>query len=137
MYKRQTLDHFRLARNIEQLRLEGERVFSGRTPVDRQQALFVVSLLASHPALLADTRAASLAPEVERFLARAARDGMTEERFGEWARLSSRLSLLADDVSIEGVDLATDDLSAVSATMRNSRMKLCLLYTSRGHRARG
>lgn len=123
----QTLNHFRLARNIEQLRLEGERVFSGRTPVDRQQALFVISLLASQPALLADPRAAGLATEVERFLARAARDGMTDERFSEWARLSNRLSLLADDVSIEGVDLATDDLRAVSATMRSSRMKLAVV----------
>ncbi|MEF8731078.1 MAG: hypothetical protein V5B40_03885 [Candidatus Accumulibacter meliphilus] len=97
-----TLEQFRLARNIEQLRLDGERVFSGRTPVARQQALFIVSLLSSHPAMLADRRTATLASEVESFLVLAAREGMTEQRYAEWETLSNRLSLLADDFSIEG-----------------------------------
>ena len=34
----------RLARNLEQLRQEGERVFSAGTPQARQQAMFVVTL---------------------------------------------------------------------------------------------
>lgn len=119
-----TLEHFRLARNIEQLRLEGERVFSGRTPESRQQALFVVSLVASHPSLVADTRAALLAAETERFLVLVAREGMTEARYAEWATLANRLSLLADDVSVEGVNLATDDLRQMSETMMRGRLKL-------------
>ena len=122
-----TLERFRLARNIEQLRLDGERVFSGRTPVARQQALFVVSLLSSHPALLADARTAGLATEVERFLGQAAREGMNDARYAEWATLSNRLSLLADDVAIEGVNLATDDLRQMSATMLRSRDTLAVV----------
>lgn len=122
-----TLEHFRLARNVEQLRLEGERVLSGPTPVARQQALFIISLLASHPALMADPRAAELAHEVERFLARAAREGMSEESYAAWTALSNRLSLLADDVSIEGVNLATDDLRQMSAIMVQSRVKLAVV----------
>ncbi len=119
-----TLEHFRLARNIEQLRLEGERVFSGRTAESRQQALFVVSLVASHPALLADNRAASLARETETFLMRVAQEGMSDVRYLEWATLSSRLSLLADDVSVEGVTLVTDDLRQMSEVTLRSRLKL-------------
>lgn len=122
-----TLEHFRLARNIEQIRLDGERVFSARTPVARQQALFIVTLLSSHPALLADARAAVLASEVEAFLVQVAREGMNEQRYAEWATLSNRLSLLADDVSIEGVNLATGDLQAMSATMVHSRVKLVVV----------
>ncbi|NMQ27123.1 GGDEF domain-containing protein [Candidatus Accumulibacter phosphatis] len=122
-----TLEQFRLARNIEQLRLDGERVFSGRTPVARQQALFIVSLLSSHPAMLADRRTATLASEVESFLVRAAREGMTEQRYAEWETLSNRLSLLADDFSIEGANLATDDLQLMSATMLRSQFKLALV----------
>lgn len=123
----QTLEHFRLARNLEQLRLDGERVFSRRTPVERQQALFIVSLLSSHPALLADARAASLAGEVEGFLTIAAQEGMSDQRYAEWATLSNRLSLLADDVSTEGVNLASDDLQFMSATMLHSQNKLALV----------
>lgn len=119
-----TLEHFRLARNIEQLRLEGERVFSGRTPEARQQALFVVSLVASHPSLVVDSRAAFLAGETERFLVLVAREGMTDARYAEWATLSNRLSLLADDVSVEGVNLATDDLRQMSDAMMQGRLKL-------------
>lgn len=119
-----TLEHFRLARNVEQLRLEGERVFAGQTTEARQQALFIVSLVASHPSLVADSRAAALAKETERFLILAAREGMTEARYIEWATLSNRLSLLADDVSVEGVNLATDDLRQMSETMLQGRIKL-------------
>lgn len=122
-----TLEQFRLARNIEQLRLEGERVLSGPTPVARQQALFIVSLLASHPALLADARAAALAHEVEAFLARAARADSSVDDSAEWATLSNRLSLLADDVSIDGVNLATDDLRQMAATMASSRVRLAIV----------
>jgi len=104
-----TLEHFRLARNIEQLRLEGERVLSGRSPVERQQAMFIVSLIASHPAMLADARASALAREVESFLTRSAREGLSEKNNSEWVTLTNRLSLLADDLSIEGVNLETED----------------------------
>jgi diguanylate cyclase (GGDEF)-like protein len=122
-----TLEQFRLARNIEQLRLDGERVFSGRTPVARQQALFIVSLLSSHPAMLADRRTAALASEVETFLVQTAREGMSEQRYAEWDTLSNRLSLLADDFSIEGANLATDDLQLMAAIMLRSQFKLALV----------
>ena len=39
------------------MRLEGERVLSGPTPVVRQQGLFIISLVASHPDMLAHARA--------------------------------------------------------------------------------
>lgn len=122
-----TLEQFRLARNVEQLRLEGERVLSGATPLARQQALFIISLLASHPAMLTNPRAAPLAREVEAFFARAVREGMSTRNHAEWASLSNRLSLLADDISSEGVNLATDDLRQMSATMRHSRIKLAIV----------
>ena len=42
-----SIEQQRLARNLETLRLEGERVLAARTPQDRQQAMFVVNLMAS------------------------------------------------------------------------------------------
>ncbi|MBL8415268.1 MAG: GGDEF domain-containing protein [Propionivibrio sp.] len=122
-----TLEHFRLARNIEQLRLEGERVLSGRSPVERQQAMFIVSLIASHPAMLADARASALAREVESFLTRSAREGLSEKNNSEWVTLTNRLSLLADDLSIEGVNLETEDLRHMTTTMLQSHIKLAVV----------
>ena len=42
----QTIEQQRLARNLEVLRLEGERVLHRDNPSERRQALFVVSLIA-------------------------------------------------------------------------------------------
>jgi hypothetical protein len=42
----------RLARNLEQLRQEGERIFAVSSVASRQQSLFVVTLIASHPSVL-------------------------------------------------------------------------------------
>src|SRR5574343_2067127 len=42
----------RLARNLGQLRQEGERIFAVNSQADRQQSMFVVTLIASHPSIL-------------------------------------------------------------------------------------
>ncbi|KAB2907948.1 MAG: GGDEF domain-containing protein, partial [Dechloromonas sp.] len=119
----------RLARNLDQLRQEGERVFLSSSPQARQQAMFVATLVASHPSVLEHPEAASQARQAEHFLAETLRLAVTEEgivarRFGEWQRLSSRLGLLVDDVSIQGVNLASRDLGEVSAATQLSRVKL-------------
>jgi len=100
-------------------------VLAGRSAEARQQALFVVSLISSHPSLLANARARALAYEAEQFLARAARGRAEDSDIeAEWRRLSSQLTLLADDISVDGVNLAYADLESVSAVMVASRYKL-------------
>jgi diguanylate cyclase (GGDEF)-like protein len=127
----------RLARNLEQLRQEGERVFSVATPEARQQAAFIVTLVASHPSVLEHKEAAALAAETERFISEVTsqgnRDaGIFRNRYGEWQRLSSRLSILVDDVSIQGVNRASADLGEVSASMGQARQKLLALLALAG-----
>lgn len=119
----------RLARNLEQLRHEGERVFAAGTLPARQQAMFVVTLVASHPSMLEHREAAQQAREVERFLADFVRAPARDEagvaaNLAEWERLSTRLGLLVDDISIQGINLAASDLGDVSAAMRLARIKL-------------
>jgi len=119
----------RLARNLEQLRQEGERVFAASTPQARQQAMFVVTLVASHPSVLEHPEAAEAARQTERFLADVIHRSAGDERvfaasFEEWQRLSARLGILVDDVSIQGINLATKDLGDVSAAMKLARIKL-------------
>ena len=119
----------RLSRNLEQLRQEGERFFAATTPQARQQALFVVTLVSSHPSMLEHREAADLARQTERFLAEVLHhppkgDAGMAASYEEWQRLAARLGLLVDDVSIQGTNLAAADLAMMSETMAGARLKL-------------
>lgn len=119
----------RLARNLEQLRQEGERIFTANTPQARQQAMFVVMLVASHPSVLEHPQSAAMARETERFLAdvlrRAGDDpGALARHHDEWQRHAARLGVQVDDVSIQGINLANADLNDVTRAMRLAGYKL-------------
>lgn len=121
----QSIEQQRLARNIETLRLEGERVLNATDAQSRQQAMFVVSLLASHPSVLGNSRARDIANETELFLARSAREGRTSESAqAEWTRISRRLSLAADDITIDGVNLARGEVEAMAGVIESAQGKL-------------
>jgi diguanylate cyclase (GGDEF)-like protein len=124
--------HQRLARNLEQLRHEGERIFAATSPEIRQQSMFVVTLVASHPGMLEHREAARQARQAERFLAEVVRQSAGDAdapaaSFAEWQRLSVRLGLLVDDISIYGANLAANDLGEVSAVMEQARFKLSVV----------
>lgn len=120
-----SVEQQRLARNLEVLRLEGERVISARTPHARRQALLVVTLMASHPSLLGNERARELAIETELFLGKVVRsDALTEPMQAEWQQISRRLSLAADDISVEGINLARSDVATMGKTVEDARQKL-------------
>lgn len=126
------LRYQRLARNVEQLRQEGERFFSATTPQMRQQALFVATLIASHPSVLEHPTAAELAAQAEQLLANSIRQLATDpqalsKNYAEWQRLSSRCSLLVDDALVLGVNLARKDLQEVHAAIKTSQIKLRLV----------
>jgi uncharacterized protein HemX len=70
----------RLARNLEQLRQEGERLFAATTQQARQQAIFVVTLVSSHPSVLEHPESAELARQTERFLVDVVRQSATDNR---------------------------------------------------------
>lgn len=119
----------RLARNLEQLRQEGERIFAVSSHASRQQSMFVVTLIASHPSVLEHPAAAELAREAEQFLGKvvgqSARDNQRPAaHYDEWRRIAGRLGVQVDDVSIEGINLAGNDLQQVSAVMNLARYKL-------------
>ena len=122
----------RLARNLEQLRQEGERIFAVSSHAPRQQAMFVVTLVASHPSVLEHPAAAQLARETEQFLGKAVRQSATDEKqlaahHAEWQRLAARLGMQVDDVSVEGINQATSDLDQASAAMQLARYKLIVV----------
>lgn len=120
-----SIEQQRLARNLEVLRLEGERVLAARTPESRRQSMFVVALMASHPSLLTNEQTRNLAIETELFLARATQSNdIDDNERAEWVRLSQRLSLAADDISVDGVNLAQTDIRNMGAIVQQARHKL-------------
>jgi len=119
----------RLARNLEQLRQEGERIFAVSSHASRQQSMFVVTLIASHPSILEHPDAAELGRAAEQFLGKVVSQSARDERrpaayYEEWQRLAERLGILVDDVSIEGINLAGNDLDQASTAMKLARYKL-------------
>ena len=117
----------RLARNLEQLRQEGERLFAATTPQARKQAIFVITLVASHPSVLEHRESAELARQVERFLVDVVRQSASDHlalanNYEEWQRLAARLGLLVDDISVQGINLAYVDLGDVSVAVVDIRL---------------
>jgi diguanylate cyclase (GGDEF)-like protein len=122
----------RLARNLEQLRQEGERIFAVSSHASRQQSMFVVTLIASHPSILEHPAAAQLAREAEQFLGKVVSQSAQDEKrpaayYDEWQRLAARLGMQVDDVSIEGINLASGDLNLASTAMKLARYKLMVV----------
>ncbi len=122
----------RLARNLEQIRQEGERIFAVSTQAARQQSMFVVTLIASHPSVLEHPEAARLAREAERFLGEVVRQSVANDArlavyHEEWQRLAARLDNQIDDVSIQGTNLASTDLKVATTAMTLARYKLMLV----------
>ena len=119
----------RLARNLEQLRQEGERIFAVSSQASRQQSMFVVTLIASHPSILEHPGAARLARETEQFLSEVVRQASADDRrpatrYDEWQRIAARLGMQVDDVSVQGINLANSDLNVATTAMRLARYKL-------------
>ena len=118
-----TIERQRLGRNLEQLRLEGQRVLTASSPASRQDALFLVHVLSAQPGMADDPRTAGLADEVERFLQQV-ESPATAADMQAWEALSSRLRLMADDLSVEGGKRMSRELLRMSGEMEQASYKL-------------
>jgi diguanylate cyclase (GGDEF)-like protein len=121
----------RIARSLEQLRQEGERIFAAGSHSSRQQSMFVVTLIASQPGILEHPGAAQLARECEQFLGEVVRESASDSRrpvtrYAEWQRLAVRIGLQMDDVSVQGINLANSDLNVATNAMVLARHKLMM-----------
>lgn len=118
-----TLERQRLGRNLEQLRLEGQRVLMASSPTSRQDALFLVHMLSAQPGMTDDPRTARLAAEVESFLQRVGSPAAPAD-IQAWEALSSRLRLMADDLSVEGGKRMSRELDHLSGELDEASYKL-------------
>lgn len=121
-----TLERQRLARNLEELRLGGQRVLTAPDVTARDDALFLVRVLAAHPSMGEDPRTAALAAEVESFLAQRSTTSPGAVDIKAWEAISARLRLLADDLSVEGGQRVSSELDRMTEAVEQTRYKLVL-----------
>ncbi len=106
------LEQQRLVRNLEALRLEGERALFNPARDVRQKARFVVGVMANHPSITENAEARALAEKVLRLQkAPATHDPNAPARVSAWADLSQELAALADR-------LTTDEVAKLSQDVR-------------------
>ncbi len=118
-----TLERQRLARNLEELRFGGQSVLTASDQGGREEAFFLVRVLAAHPSMGDDPRVALLVAEVESFLAQIV-SGASKPDLARWEAMSNRLRLLADDLSVEGGQRMTVELARMTDAMHQARYKL-------------
>ncbi|MBV8617989.1 MAG: GGDEF domain-containing protein [Curvibacter sp.] len=119
----------RLGRNLEQLRHEGDQLLYDSNAGHRQEALVIATLLANHPSLQEDPRAAGLGEKAVAFLTQAEsvllRDPSAAEALRpQWAPLAQQLSLVADEVMTEAAHLMSQDLRELSDQAGHARYQL-------------
>ena len=120
-----TVTQQKIARNLDELRRQGERVLFANTPEERKQALLVIQLVVNSPAFVADAQVSALVSDTERFL----KASEADRHFGgaaqaEWQQLTQRLSLLAGDILFKGLNLGAADLKKMQELVSLNQKKL-------------
>ena len=124
----------RLARNIEQIRQEGERVIAAESPQVRAQSLSLFNLIVSHPSVREHKQAAELSDRCQSFLIDVVKRAEGRSAVGPadkeaWRALSNRLGFLVDDIFIESANFVGEEVSVVSQSMHQARAKLIMVLS--------
>ena len=120
-----TITNQKVARNLDELRRQGERVLFAATPEERSQALLIIQLVVNSPTFVADAQVSALASDTERFLsAHAANSRLSEAAQTQWKDLTQRLSMLASDISFKGLNLGATDLKEMQTLVSLNQKKL-------------
>lgn len=124
----EALEQQRLARNLEVIRLSGERVLYNPDAGTRRQARYLVSMLTEHPSMQEHQATQALVKEVERFI-RSVPDQYppSPPSAQGWEKLSRELVYTADRVSVEGVNLITQDINDMESVINRTNHKLLVV----------
>ena len=130
-----TMDRLRLAHNLQQMRTEATRALADADPYERERARFLVSAISNYPATLADRDAAAIAREVQALVDRISDSADPQAHaaaWSDWRDLSERLSLVADRINVDGVNLGTADLQAMESLVRRVGLNIALALVIAG-----
>lgn len=104
-------DTQRLVRNIETVRLEGERILIDPAPQQRQQSMYTVDVIAAKSL---DARASPALRQARDLLSDITKDGaITPDERARWAVQSLSLAHLNDDITGESIERLNSDLVQV------------------------
>lgn len=108
----QALDTLRLVRNLETLRLEGEKLMAQPPGPQRLQSMYVIDVIVESATRGGDAHGAPVLREAQGLLSTVARqDGPQAAQRQQWARSSLELSRLADRLTAESIEGLTHELA--------------------------
>jgi len=95
----------RLVRNLETMRLEGERLLALPAPVERMPSMYVIDVIVENPTVQADGRVAPVLKQAQQVLrALARKTPLTNADRSQWADESQALARLADRITAESIE---------------------------------
>lgn len=113
----QALQAQRLVRNLETVRLEGERMLAQPDEGQRTQSMYVVDVIVAHPGTQEDPRVAQALQQAQKQLQGLPHHALpTETERRQWTEQSLALARLADAITAESIERVN---SAVDQTRRS------------------
>ncbi len=95
----------RLVRNLETMRLEGERLLALPGLMERLPSMYVIDVIVENPTVQADGRVAPVLKQAQQVLrALSRKTPLTEADRSQWANESQALARLADRVTAESIE---------------------------------
>ena len=95
----------RLVRNLETMRLEGERMLSQPTPEARTPSMYVIDVIVENPTVQADNRVAPVLNQARQVLLGLSRKASLDDADRQqWAEESLALARLADRLTAESIE---------------------------------
>lgn len=105
----------RLVRNLETMRLEGERLLALDTPAERTPSMYVIDVIVASPVLQADDRVAPVVTHARQVLqALLHKTPLSAADRQRWAQASLALAGLSDQITAESI-------GRISAQIENAR----------------
>ena len=122
----------RLGRNLEQLRSTGDGILSSVTTADRQDLLFMMTMISQHPSIQQSPGIAQLATQAAKLIADASlsiqQDPASVQAWrNQWLPVGLQLSQAADDAMAGAGRLLTNQVDTMSAVAQRVRYQMWLI----------
>lgn len=123
----ETLKAQRMVRNLEAIRLEGEKLLAQPAVRDRMQSMYVVDVIVASPAAREDPRIApALKTAQQTLVALSAKEEILESDRRDWAIQSTIMARLADQLTAESIEHFNRDIEQTRRTVDSGYWQLGL-----------
>lgn len=123
----QAMERQRLVRNLEALRLEGDKLLFNASPEVQRQSALVLDLIVSHPSFQYNAQTRAIAGEVRALLERVQADPPDRADLDmRWQGLSQSLAQLADQITADGINMLSQDVHQMTRLLYLGERKVVL-----------